>query len=143
MGRYELFEHTADIGVRGYGSTLAEAFASTAKGLYEVVTNVDSIEPIGEVEINVEGMDMEDLLTRFLTELLFLLDMRKMLMCEFDIRIDENNYVLLAAAKGEIFDSKKHEYKTEVKAVTQHMLEISEDAGDTEERFKIQVLLDI
>jgi SHS2 domain-containing protein len=143
MGRFELFEHTADIGVRGYGSTLAEAFGSTARGLYEVVTNVDSIESIGEVEIKVEGTDMEDLLTRFLTELLFLLDMRKMLMCEFDIKIDEDNYVLVAIAKGEIFDPKKHEYKTEVKAITQHMLEITDDGTNPEEKYRIQVLLDI
>jgi SHS2 domain-containing protein len=143
MGRFELFEHTADIGVRAYGKSLNEAFAYAAMGMFEVVTNVDSIKPVGEVQIILEGSDIEDLLTRWLSELLFLLDMKKMLMAEFDVTIDESKISLKAKARGEIYAPERHEYKTEIKAVTQHMLEIKQVDDNPDEKYMVQVLLDI
>ena len=145
MGRFELFEHTADIGIRAYGKTLNEAFAFAAKGMFEVFTNVDSIEPVGEIEVKLESSDMEDLLTQWLSELLYLLDMEKMVMSEFVVNIDDNSNKLEAVARGEIFNPDKHEYKTEIKAVTQHMLEVTEvrEPELPDEKYIVQVLLDI
>jgi SHS2 domain-containing protein len=148
MGRFELFEHTADIGVRAFGADLADAFAYAALGMFEVVTNVDSIGSVGEIEIELDASDIEELLIRFLSELLFLLDTRKMIMSEFEIEINEPDVKLKAKVKGETFDPKKHEYKTEIKAVTHHILEIKKleepvEEGDDEEKYMVQVLLDI
>lgn len=144
MGRFELFDHTADIGFRSYGSDLNDVFANAAKALFEVITNIESIEPTGEVKISVEGSDIEDLLTRWLSELLLLIDTKSALLSEFDISIDEANISLTASARGETFDPDKHEYKTEIKAVTHHMLSIKRnDDPVSKERFVAQVLLDI
>ena len=145
MGRFELFEHTADIGVRAFGGTINEAFGHAARGMFDVFTNVDSVEPVGEIEIQITASDIEDLLTQWLSELLFLLDMEKMVMSEFEVKIDEGSNKLEAVARGEIFNPDKHEYKTEIKAVTQHMLEITkiEEPTADDEKFMVQVLLDI
>ncbi|UCH90026.1 MAG: archease [Thermoplasmata archaeon] len=144
MGRFEHFEHTADIGVRAYGETLDEAFIFAAKGMFEVVTDINSIEPIGEVEIKVEAADLEELLTRWLSELLLLLELEKLLMVEFDVCIDEKACKLTGRARGEVYKPDKHEYKTEIKAVTQHILEVTPiDEKNSDEKYKVQVLLDI
>ena len=144
MGRFELFEHTADIGLRAYGEDLNETFVFSAKGMFQVVTQIYSIKTVEKEEISIEGMDLEDLLTLWLSELLFLLDTKRLVFTEFEVAIDESNFTLTAKAWGEVFDPEKHEYKTEVKAVTQHMLEIkriseSKPGGG----WMVQVLLDI
>jgi SHS2 domain-containing protein len=152
MGRFELFEHTADIGVRAYGKDLNEAFAFAAKGMFEVVTDIDSIRPVGEVEIQLEAPDLEDLLANWLSELLYLLDTKKTLMAEFDIEITESPFKLSAKARGETYEPDRHEYKTEIKAITHHMLEVTrlEEGSDKgakeenlEDKYMVQVLLDI
>jgi SHS2 domain-containing protein len=144
MGRFELFEHTADIGVKAYGSDLNEVFAYAAKGMFHVITDVFSVGTVENEEITVEGADLEDLFTRWLSELLFLVDTKKMIFSEFEITIDAAKCTLRAIARGEVFDPDKHEYKTEVKAVTHHMLEINKlDDGNPGEEWMVQVLLDI
>jgi SHS2 domain-containing protein len=146
MGRFELFEHTADIGIRAYGTDLNEAFEYAAKGMFEVVTNIDTIEPVGEVEVSLEGSDLEELLTHWLSELLYMLEMEKMLMAEFEVTITENEHPKLTGkARGEVYQPDKHEYKTEIKAVTQHILEVTKlDEPTAEgEKYKVQVLLDL
>jgi len=144
MGRFELFEHTADIGIYAYGKDLNEAFAFAAKGMFQVVTEVLSVDAVEKVDITIEGTDLEDLLTRWLSELLFLMDTKKLLFSEFDISIDESKFTIAAIAMGEVYDPSKHEYKTEVKAVTQHMLEISKQPdNNSDEKWRVQVLLDI
>jgi SHS2 domain-containing protein len=37
MGGFELLEHTADVGIRARGATLAEAFEQATLGLAEVL----------------------------------------------------------------------------------------------------------
>ena len=49
--RWEHLEHGADIGVRGYGRSLAEAFAQAALSLSAIVTDPDRIEPADSIEI--------------------------------------------------------------------------------------------
>ncbi len=44
MREWEHYEHTADIGVRGYGSTLEEAFEAVALGLFDVMVDVREVE---------------------------------------------------------------------------------------------------
>jgi SHS2 domain-containing protein len=144
MGRFELFEHTADIGLRAYGKDLDETFAYAAKAVLQVVTELDSVKGEVKEEISITANDIEDLLTRWLSELLFLLDTKRLLLSEFEIEIDESNYSLRASAMGEVFDENRHEYKTEVKAITQHMLVIKRiEGGKPGEDWMVQVLLDI
>ena len=49
-GGSDLFEHTADVGVVGWGDDLAEALACVAKGMLTVIADLDAVEPRGELE---------------------------------------------------------------------------------------------
>jgi SHS2 domain-containing protein len=42
---WEHFEHMADVGVRGLGSTRAEALESAARTLIAAVADVDAVRP--------------------------------------------------------------------------------------------------
>ena len=60
---WEHFSHDADIGVRGFGTTAAEAFAQAALALTAVVTRAP-VEPSIAVEVSCEAPDLETLVCR-------------------------------------------------------------------------------
>ena len=48
---YETFEHEADIGIRGFGSSIGEAFENAALAMYSVMVKIEAIEPLEQKEI--------------------------------------------------------------------------------------------
>src|SRR5256885_13017328 len=70
--RYEEIEHTADVGIRAYGSTLNELFANAAEGMFSLIADLDSVKPVGAVEVLLAAEDVETLLLRWLSELLYI-----------------------------------------------------------------------
>jgi SHS2 domain-containing protein len=133
--KYEFIEHTADIGIKAYGKTVDESFANAALGMFNVMTDVSKVEPVGEYEVKVKSDNMENLLVDWLGELLFLHETQDVLLSEFDVKID--GLSLDAKVRGEALDRKKHELKDDVKAITYHMLEVNQEEG------YLKVLLDI
>ena len=47
---FEIVEHTADVGIRGWGRDLPELFAAMARGLFSIVTEVEAAVPPLEPE---------------------------------------------------------------------------------------------
>ncbi|MEE9224290.1 MAG: archease [Thermoplasmata archaeon] len=133
--KYEFIEHTADIGIKAYGETLEESFANAALGMFNVMTDVSKVEPVGEFDVKVESDTLENLLVDWLGELIFLHETQDVLLSEFDVEID--GLSLDAKVRGETIDREKHELKDDVKAVTYHMLEVNQEEG------YLKVLLDI
>ncbi|HEY2827076.1 MAG TPA: archease, partial [Pirellulales bacterium] len=74
---YEVFEHTADIGLRVRSSTLEELFCDAARALFSlIVGNVDAVRPTKKVRLVVSGKPggVDYLLFDWLNELLFQFD---------------------------------------------------------------------
>jgi protein archease len=129
MKAYETFDHTADIGIRAFGRTPEEVFIHAAEALFNVLTDLGSIRGRLTREVEVRGSDLEDLLVRWLGELLYLCEGEGYLFQEFSI-VQLTPTSLKAAARGERFDPARHEFKTEIKAVTYHQVEVSQK-GET------------
>jgi len=129
MKAYETFDHTADIGIRAFGRTPEEVFIHAAEALFNVLTDLGSIRGQLTREVEVRGSDLEDLLVRWLGELLYLCEGEGYLFREFSI-VQLTPTSLKAAARGERFDPTRHEFKTEIKAVTYHQVEVSQK-GET------------
>ncbi|MFH0815347.1 MAG: archease [Methanobacteriota archaeon] len=140
-GRYEYFEHTADVGVKAYGSSLAEIFSEAAKGLAGVVCDLGKVRALEVRAITVESGDLEALLVAWLSEMLFYMDSEQLLLCEHDIEIElggaEKRWTLRSKSRGERMDPERHGLRGGIKAVTYHMLEVNEEKGYA------KVLLDI
>ncbi len=133
--RYELLEHTADVMIKAHGSDLEECFANAAYALFDQMTDLSKVGTSEEVSFVVSGHDNESLLFNFLSEFLFIHDAKHLVLSEFQVRI--RGTTLKCTAKGERFDSGRHTYRHEVKAITYHMLEVN-----TEEP-SVTVILDI
>jgi SHS2 domain-containing protein len=133
MKRYETFDHTADLGVRVFGRTYEEVFANAAYALFDLLTDLNRVRETLSYDLRVEAGDREDLLVRWLSELLFLSASRGYLFKKFSIfHLDQTS--LQAVAHGEIFDPSRHEFKVEIKAVTYHQVAVKEEDGKWEAR---------
>ena len=137
---YELLDHEADIGIRGYGNTIEEAFENGAKAMFSVMIDLDEVNPEKNVEIKCEAPDLETLFIEWLNELLTKKDIEEMSFSEFKVEINKNDlYTLKGVASGERFDQKKHKPKIEVKAATYSGLKI----GKKDEKIYIQCVVDV
>ncbi|MGD2130610.1 MAG: archease [Lysobacterales bacterium] len=124
--RWEHFEHVADIGVRGFGKTRAEAFEHAALALTAVVCDPARIKPARNIAIHCEAPDTEILLTDWLNAIIFEMATRNMLFSRFEVRLDGNR--LTATASGEAVHIEKHRPATEIKGATLSELRVSQDA---------------
>ena len=132
---FEFREHTADVQVRSWGSSLEEAFSQTAYSLMSTITpNLKKIIPEVEREIIVEAEDKEALLFDFLSEFLYIFDVDELVFNQIYVsKIEKfnDNFKLQATLKGEKFDLNKHEIGIEVKAITYSFLNIEEKHEST------------
>jgi SHS2 domain-containing protein len=124
---YEIFEHTADLGIRVHASDPNELFVDAARGLFSVlVTNLDAVRAVEEVTFQLDGKNLEELLHDWLAELLYTFYTRRLAMAEFHVRIGPTG--LVASARGEPIDSSRHDLDAEVKAITWHALKVERRA---------------
>ena len=125
---YESFAHESDIGIRGFGNTLEEAFENAATAMYSVIVGVDLVKPLERKEVTASAPDEELLLVEWLNALLSLSDVEKMVYSKFEVKFDGTT--LTGTAWGEKLDQTRHEPKVEVKGATYHMLKVFKD-GDS------------
>ena len=125
MERYRLIDHTADMMVKAFGDTLEECFANAAYALFDQTVDLSNIGTAEERDIRVTGEDDEDRLFSFLAEMLFIEDADNLILKEFQVSFDGDDVV--CHARGETLDRSKHRIKSEVKAVTYHMMEIDRE----------------
>src|SRR5689334_2592001 len=82
---YEVFEHTADIGLRVYGETLPALFRNAAMGMESLLVPLEQVQQVTHREITVTGHDHLSLLIAWLNELIFLFDTEYLLFREIEI----------------------------------------------------------
>jgi SHS2 domain-containing protein len=123
MDKYELIEHTADIGLKACGETLDEAFANAALGMFSIIVETDSVIETTSRRVVVTADDIEGLLFDWLNSLLYYFDVETLLFRRFEITEFEDNR-LVAVCYGEPFDTSRHSLKLGVKSATYHQLEV-------------------
>lgn len=114
--------------VVAYGKSLQKLFAHAAEGLIYIIADPDQIGKTEKQEIKLRGTDFENLLIKWLGEVLYLFEVKEFLGKEFKIYSLQEKY-LHAEIAGEFYNSKKHLIKTEIKAVTYHQLVLKQQKG--------------
>jgi SHS2 domain-containing protein len=142
MTKYEQFEHQADVGIRGRGRTIEEAFENGAKAMFNVMVNLEKVEPKKEIKIECEAPNLEELFVEWLNKLLSEAGIENLVFSDFKIneikRID-SGYKLFGLAKGEELNSERHEPKVEVKAATYSQLKIEKRGNE----YIAQTIIDV
>ncbi len=135
--QYETFEHEADIGIRGFGTTQEEAIANAAAALYSVMVDITCVEHKEFRGVNVSADDREQLLVEWLNALLAVSDIERMVFSKFEVRIEGNR--LAGTAWGEHLQRDRHHAHVEVKGATYHMLSVRQENG----RYVAQCVVDV
>jgi SHS2 domain-containing protein len=120
---YEVFEHTADIGLHAYGRTLPELFINAAAGMESLMVAPAQIQSQVSREVRVEGHDLVALLVSWLNELIFLFDTDYLLLKQFELS-EFTETSLRATVAGEPYNADRHDLSSAIKAVTWHEAEI-------------------
>jgi SHS2 domain-containing protein len=135
---FEVFDHTADLGLRIHAADVNSLFAEAGRALLSVIVSVpDSVEPREELTLHVAGRDIEYLFVDWLDELLFLFESKHFLASV--IKTDVDGAGLSATVRGETCDLARHALAHEVKAVTYHGLTVEQTADG----WQAEVILDI
>jgi len=136
LKRYRLIEHTADVGLIAYGSTLAEAFSNAAYGMFSIIADTEKIRATESRQLEINNNDLEGLLFEWLNRLIYFFDVEMLLFKKFEIsNLAENR--LKATCYGEKYDPSRHHLKTGVKSATYHMLKVDREKNE------VQVIFDI
>jgi SHS2 domain-containing protein len=135
---YEVFEHTADLGIRVAANDLNSLFAEAGRALFSViVSNPQDVRGDQQLSFEITGQDTEFLLLDWLSELLVVFESRRMLLSDFQVSIDDDG--LKASATGETIDTSRHQLEHEVKAITYHGLTVAKTATG----WRAEVIVDI
>lgn len=127
LPRWELFEHGADVGVRGIGRTLGEALAQAGIALTAVITEPDRVLPRTGIRVRCAAPDAGLLLVDWLNALVYEMAARDMLFAEFEV--DTDGRVLTALCRGERLDRDRHMPAVEIKGATQTALRVEMSDG--------------
>lgn len=122
---YEVFEHTADVGLRVQADSLDALMVDAARGLFSlIVTNLDQVKAVQEKAVRIEGNEPDYLLFDWLNELLYTFEVEHMLFSEFAVCVVAGG--LTATCCGETMQLDRHEMDHEVKAITYHGLKVQQ-----------------
>ena len=140
MKRFEYFDVTADIGFIAYGNTLNEAFENAGLAIFNIISDTSGIDSKIAKSFEITSEDEVSLLYDYLEELLFYHEIDFMLFSDFSVNISKTDegYNLKATIRGEAIDWDKHERKSEIKAITFHMMDVKKT-----EHYELRAIVDL
>jgi SHS2 domain-containing protein len=122
---WENFPHDADVGVRGFGHTVAEAFEQAALALTKVVTDT-AVESTILVEVSCDAVDIELLLVEWLNAIIYEMATQRMLFGRFEVEIAGMH--LNGRLFGERVDVRRHAPACEPKGATYTALRVAKES---------------
>lgn len=142
MERYRILPHPADGKFRAFGATGEEAFSNAALAAASLMWDWWSIKNLRSIPVTVHGRDLEQLLYKFLEEILYLLDTQNFLLGSVEdlkiieaaggaFRLDSVFWGDEAGGRYEIFG--------DVKAVTYNEMKIEHGCDG----WSVQVVVDM
>jgi SHS2 domain-containing protein len=135
---WEHFPHGADVGIRGVGSTLEQAFAQAGAALTATVCDLESVQPLRLSEVQCRAPTAELLFVDWIDAIVFAMATEHMLFREFAVHIDGDE--LHAHLKGEPVDPARHQPAVEVKGATHTQLKVDQRSDG---RWVAQCVVDV
>ena len=140
MPNFSIIDHTADLGLKVRGETLEKLFENAAKAMLQLAVKVPKLQHSSETDnVRISASDLEDLMVRWLGEILYLLEGEKKIVT--GARITSISPRDMGADLQLIpFDPDLHELLYEIKAVTYHRIRVSQI---DDHLWEAQVILDL
>lgn len=117
-GAWEHFPHGSDIGIRGKGEHLSEAFAMVAMALNSLMGDPHQVTARETLQFEIEAETLDFLLFDWVNRLIYESAVHNLLFAEFRVEVNPHPPRLTALIKGEKIDRVKHHPGVEVKGAT-------------------------
>ena len=138
MKRYEQFPHTADIGIRVFGSGLKELFENAAFAMFDTIADLEGLKGDISRDFRLEAATPEELLVAWLDELLYNFYTKSLIFFKFDVQ-EISDAKLIATAVGRPVGENRNRLKTEIKAATYGGLKIKK----TGDGLSVEIIFDV
>ena len=135
---FRTINHTADLAIQVDAEILPEIYIYCAQALTDELVGLENVKATDGERIEIFGRDLEELLIKLLSELLYRFSTRKFVYKEFIVEY-LNHEKVIVYAQGEPFNETRHVIRQEIKAATYHNLSIE----PTDEGFSVTVIFDI
>lgn len=135
---YTLLNHTADLAVRIRGADLTDLFENSGRTLMHLMFGRELPCEGSALEISLKAQDLDDLMVRWLSEILYLLDGEHLVVTAVEIKAI-TPLRLRASVRTVPYDPEIHEILSEIKAITYHQIEVAQKVGHWEAR----VIMDV
>src|SRR4051794_15269509 len=101
MGTIEVFDHTADVGLRIKAADLPDLFRTAAEALFDyVVANREAVVVDRTESLGLQAASTADLLLLWLNELIFRSETQHVLFTRFEVDLSEDHRALEATIGG-------------------------------------------
>ncbi len=137
MQNIEIFEHTADVGIRLSRPTREALFRDAALGMCHIIAPGNVFRTPVDYTVEVTGADDEELMVNWLSELNFYLQTKQYVPVEMTLKMSDTQ--LAARISGDVLDRNLHNVEIEIKAVTFHKIIVEQKNG----QWRAQIIFDI
>ena len=135
---YTLLDHTADLGIKVYGTDLKDLFEGAGRALMHLMVKAEIPSKTHSMKISVSGEDLADLMVRWLGEILYLFAGENLVVTSIRMGSVSSSH-LEATLETVPLEPEIHEILSEIKAVTYHQIEVTEIA----DRWEAKVIFDV
>jgi len=135
---FEQFDVEADVGIRAWGPTRADAFAQAALGVLSLVADPATVSPRETREVRAQADSAETLLVAWIDECLYVHEIEAFVVSRVEVHSCSDN-VVLGRLHGEPLDAARHRLGTVVKAATLHGISVEARDG----RHEVRVIVDV
>ena len=138
MTPWEHFDVEADVGVRAWGPTRAEAFAQAALGVFALIVSPDEVAEREQRDVRAQADSPEPLLVSWVNECLYVHEIEGFVAHRISV-FSVSDTIAHGVLHGEEFDTGRHRPGTVVKAATLHRASVTERDG----RHEVSVIVDV
>ena len=132
MARYRVLSHTADTGIEASAPTLSELVELLAFGMFDLMFDLESLDPVESFTVSVEASSIDDLVVDILSELLYRSEAEEVVPCAFAAAIRDMTSV---SVRTEGVPLEHAELRgPPIKAVTYHQLAVTRSNGQWDGR---------
>jgi protein archease len=131
----------ADVAFEVLGDSLSDVFAGATQALLETLANPATVTASWERAVTHTDTDLSNLLFDWLSEIVYLKDAAGVVFREAPLTLacEAGTWTIQARLVGAPVDQQVQELRNDVKGVTKHLYQLSQEGG----RWKATVVLDV
>lgn len=126
--KYEIFEHTADIGIKVFGNTFNEIYNNSVESFADLMVDTTGLVTEKSRNVSLDSKSPDTLLVDLLSLILYNFEAENILFLRSELEYDSKETRITGTLYGaEVPDD--IDYRNVIKAVTYHGLECSPEKG--------------